>query len=89
MPSRFKEQAQRLEQAKLVMMRAAAIAPAELKTCIDEVTAFVWAKKFPMAELRCRQNIDALDRQPELRDLLCTIFPDLDRFVGVRKAARG
>lgn len=89
MPSKFKEKAQYLENAKLVMMRAAAIAPPELKTCIDEVTSFVWAKKFPMAELRCRQNIDVLDRHPELRDLLCTVFPDFDRFVGVRKAAQG
>ena len=61
MPSKFKEKAQRLEDAKLTMMRAAAIAPPELKACIGEVSSFVWAKTFPMAELRCRQNIDSLD----------------------------
>jgi len=89
MPSKFKEKAQRLEEAKLVLMRAAAIAPPELKKCIGEVTSFVWAKKFPMAELRCRQNIDVLDRHTELRDLLCTIFPEFGRFVEVRKVAKG
>ncbi|OQA05687.1 MAG: hypothetical protein BWY66_02322 [bacterium ADurb.Bin374] len=89
MPSKFKEKAQRLEDAKLAMLRAAAIAPPELKACIGEVSSFVWAKKFPMAELRCRQNIDLLDRHPELRDLLCTIFPEFNRFVEVRKAAKG
>ncbi|MBP7635136.1 hypothetical protein KBA41_13305 [Candidatus Ozemobacteraceae bacterium] len=89
MTSRFREKARHLEEAKLTMIRAAAIAPQELRAFVDEVTSFVWAKKFPMAELRCRQNIDALDLLPELRDLLCTVFPEFARFVEVRKVAKG
>ncbi|HNW35692.1 MAG TPA: hypothetical protein PKM25_12210 [Candidatus Ozemobacteraceae bacterium] len=87
MPSIFKKKAQHAEDAKLVMMRAAAIAPAELKSWITIVTSFVWAKNFRMAELRCRQHIDVLDQFTEIRDLLCTILPEFARFVDIRKKA--
>lgn len=88
MPSRFRKKALHVQDAKMTMLRAAAIAPPELKAWLAGVSDFVWSKNFKMAELRCRQNIDLLDVHTELRDLLCTILPDFARFVEVRKKAK-
>lgn len=88
MPSLFKKKAQYAQDAKMTMLRAAAIAPPELKEWMAALSEFVWNKNFKMAELRCRQKIELLDAHTELRDLLCAIFPEFAQFVEIRKRAK-
>jgi hypothetical protein len=81
----FRKKAQRLEDAKMVIMRAAAMATPELRPLIDMISRDIWDKNYKMAEARCRKHADELDKCAEVVDLLCEILPDYAVFVEIRR----
>lgn len=81
----FRKKAQRAEEAKMLILRAAASAPVELKPLIDLLSGDIWRKNYKMAETRCIQNADNIDKYPKIRELLCLILPDYARFVEIRQ----
>ena len=87
MTSIFKKKAEHAQNSKFVMMRVAALAPQEIKSLIQDLESFVWAKNYKMAEQICLRNIDLFDQYTEVRDLLCTVLPRFAQFVEIRKKA--
>jgi hypothetical protein len=89
MTSIFKKKAQQLQDAKMALIRAAAIAPAELRPLIDLISKDIWAKNYKMAEVRCKQKADELNQCPKIVDILSEILPGYALFVEIRKKAKG